>query len=113
MRREGTDTITGEGRFFAEPRDPRHRQYEALRAYFLEGLKSSEAARRFGYQAGSFRILCWRFRHGMDRDEASRIDASYPGILPITLLGEREGIGSAKPPPGCIQRGTFEARGTR
>src|SRR5207253_3200311 len=29
---------------------------------------SAEAARRFGYQPGSFRILCWRFRHSMDRD---------------------------------------------
>ncbi|MCI0354352.1 MAG: hypothetical protein L0099_04820, partial [Acidobacteria bacterium] len=28
----------------------------------------AEAARRFGYQSGSFRILCWRFRHHMDRD---------------------------------------------
>lgn len=59
--------ITKEGRFFVEPRHPRHRQYEALRAYFVEGLPTGEAARRFGYQPGSFRILCWRFRHGMDR----------------------------------------------
>jgi hypothetical protein len=52
-----------EDRFFLEPRHPRHRQYEALRAYFVEGLPSAEAARRFGYQPGSFRILCHRFRH--------------------------------------------------
>ena len=25
-------------------------------------------AQRFGYQPGSFRVLCWRFRHVMDRD---------------------------------------------
>jgi hypothetical protein len=25
-------------------------------------------ARRFGYQPGAFRVLCWRFRHEMDRD---------------------------------------------
>ena len=25
-------------------------------------------ARRFGYQPGAFRVLCWRFRHQMDRD---------------------------------------------
>ena len=50
------------------PRDPRHRQYEALRAYFVEGLPSAETAKKFGYQPGSFRILCWRFRHEMDRD---------------------------------------------
>ena len=62
------DTITEEARFFLEPAHPRQRQYEALRAYFAEALPSAEAARRFGYQPGSFRILCWRFRHRMDRD---------------------------------------------
>jgi len=30
-------------------RQPTHRQYEALRAFFVEGLCSAEAARRFGY----------------------------------------------------------------
>src|SRR5262245_50090469 len=54
--------------FFAEPRHPRQRQYEALRAYFLEGLPSSEVARRFGYHPGAFRILCWRFRHKKEND---------------------------------------------
>jgi hypothetical protein len=34
----------------------------------VEGQPSAEVARRFGYQPGSFRILCWRFRHSMDRD---------------------------------------------
>jgi hypothetical protein len=62
------DAITPEARFFTAPDHPRQRQYEALRAYFVEGLSSAEAARRFGYQPGSFRILCWRFRHVMDRD---------------------------------------------
>ncbi|MGH8647182.1 MAG: transposase [Gammaproteobacteria bacterium] len=37
--------------------------YEALRAYFLEGLPSKEAARRYGYTAGSFQVLCHQFRH--------------------------------------------------
>ena len=59
--------ITKETRFFLEPIHPRQRQYEALRAYFVEQLASAEAARQFGYQPGSFRILCWRFRHEMDR----------------------------------------------
>lgn len=55
-------------RFFLEPRHTRQRQYEALRAYFAEGLTSVQAAQRFNYQPGSFRLLCWRFRHEMDRD---------------------------------------------
>lgn len=56
------DAITTEARFFLEPGHPRQRQYEALRAYFVEGLPSPEAARRFGYTAGSFRVLCHKFR---------------------------------------------------
>jgi len=60
--------ITKDARFFLEPIHPRQRQYEALRAYFIEQLPSAEAAHQFGYQPGSFRILCWRFRHEMDRN---------------------------------------------
>jgi hypothetical protein len=65
---ETPHSFTNEGRFFLEPAHPRQRQYEALRAYFVEAVSSAEASRRFGYQPGSFRVLCWRFRHRMDRD---------------------------------------------
>jgi hypothetical protein len=51
-------------RFFSEPSTPRQRQYEALRAYFLEELPSVEVVKRFGYSAGAFRVLCHSFRHG-------------------------------------------------
>jgi transposase len=51
-------------RFFEEPATARQRQYEALRAYFLEEVQSAEAARSFGYSAGAFRVLCHAFRHG-------------------------------------------------
>ena len=50
-------------RFFLEPTSSTHRRYEALRAYFVEGLGSAEAAKRFGYTPGSFRVLCHEFRH--------------------------------------------------
>jgi len=56
-----------EGHFFLAPEKTTHRQYEALRAYFVEGLSSKEAARRFGYTPGSFRGLCHRFRKIEDR----------------------------------------------
>jgi hypothetical protein len=58
-----------EARFFLEPVNPLHRQYEALRAYFVEGLPSAEAARRFGYTSGAFRVLCHQFRHTHDVQE--------------------------------------------
>jgi hypothetical protein len=51
-----------------EPSSPTHRQYEALRAFFVEGLPSAEAARRFGYTEGSFRVLCSHFRKDPRRE---------------------------------------------
>ena len=53
--------------FFLSPQEPLHRQYEALRAYFVDRLPSVEAARRFGYSPGSFRVLCHQFRKNPDR----------------------------------------------
>src|SRR5215472_11924560 len=50
--------ITDCRRFFAEPATARQRQYEALRAFFLDGLTSKEVAHRFGYSHGAFRVLC-------------------------------------------------------
>ena len=56
--------VLTEQRFFLEPSCPRQRQYEALRAYFVEHRLSHEIARQFGYSPGSFRVLCHNFRHG-------------------------------------------------
>ena len=60
--------ITDCRRFFAEPATARQRQYEALRAFFLDGLTSKEVAHRFGYSHGAFRVLCHDFRRGLLRD---------------------------------------------
>ncbi len=49
-------------RFFVQPRSPKHRIYEALRAFFVEGRPSKQVARDFGYSAGSFQVLCHHFR---------------------------------------------------
>jgi len=52
-----------QAQFFLAPQSPLHRQYEALRAYFLDELSSTEVARRFDYSPGAFRVLCHQFRH--------------------------------------------------
>jgi hypothetical protein len=39
-----------------------HRQYEALRAIFVEGLGQDDVAERFGYTHGSMRQLVHQFR---------------------------------------------------
>jgi len=65
--------ITDLARVFLEPTTPTHRQYEALRAYFVEGLPSHVAAERFGYTPGSFRVMCHDFRR----------DPTRPFFLPL------------------------------
>ena len=49
-------------RFFLEPVLPKHRQYEALRAFLIEGRPAKEVARTFGYTLSSFHVLCHHFR---------------------------------------------------
>uniref|UniRef100_UPI0025C54DFE hypothetical protein n=1 Tax=Desulfonatronospira sp. TaxID=1962951 RepID=UPI0025C54DFE len=61
------EELTKTSRFFLEPKNSTHRQYEALRAYFVDKLSSEEAARKFGYSPGSFRVLCHQFRQNPDR----------------------------------------------
>jgi hypothetical protein len=53
--------LTYPRRFFLEPKQSKHRQYEALRAFYVEDRPSHEVARAFGYSAGAFRVLCHAF----------------------------------------------------
>jgi hypothetical protein len=59
--------LTDISRLFLEPSNATHRQYEALRAFFVDHLPSAEAARRFGYTPGSFRVLVHQFRQNPRR----------------------------------------------
>lgn len=59
--------LTDFSRPFLQPSNSTHRLYEALRAYFVEGRPAAEAARRFGYAPGSFRVLVHRFRQDPER----------------------------------------------
>jgi transposase len=58
-----------EALFFLAPEKLLHRQYEALRAFFVEGLSAAEVAERFGYTHGAFRVMCTRFRQNVDKQE--------------------------------------------
>jgi len=60
-------------RRFLEPANSTHRQYEALRAFFVEGVPSAEVATRFGYTPGSFRVLVHEFRNRPERDFFIRV----------------------------------------
>jgi transposase len=60
--------ITKPARFFLVPNSPKQRQYEALRACFVEGISSAEAAKRFGYTPGTLRVMCSHFRKNPSLD---------------------------------------------
>jgi len=62
-----SNQLSSEARFFLEPGLPKHRQYEALRAYFAEEMPAKEVASRFGYSPGAFHVMCHKFRNDPDR----------------------------------------------
>ena len=49
-------------RFFLEPSGASHRQYEALRAVFVDGCSQKEVAQRFNYSYGALRLLVGQVR---------------------------------------------------
>src|SRR5271157_33162 len=68
-------------RRFLEPTNSAHRHYEALRAFFVDGIPSAQAAARFGYTPGSFRVLVHQFRNDPSRRffSSSTREARLPG----------------------------------
>jgi hypothetical protein len=60
--------LTDLSQVFLEPTNATQRQYEALRAFFVEGIPSAEVARSFGCTPGSFRVLVHQFRQNPRRD---------------------------------------------
>jgi len=51
-----------DGQFFLEPQQTFHRQYEALRAVFVEGQPLEPVAVRFGYKVSTLQAMISRFR---------------------------------------------------
>lgn len=59
--------LTSLAKHFLEPTNATQRQYEALRAYVIDGCPGPEVAARFGYTYGSFRVLVHHFRKDPNR----------------------------------------------
>jgi hypothetical protein len=89
MVRSTNSTLTHEPatQFFLAPESTLQRHYEALRAFFVDRLPSATTARRFGYTAGSFRVLCHQFRH--DPDFRARFFAEGARGQPTAPVRER------------------------
>ncbi len=51
-----------DSQFFLEPQQALHRQYEALRAVFVEGQPRESVALRFGYKVATLQSMVSRFR---------------------------------------------------
>jgi transposase len=52
------------GEYFTDPAEPAQRRYEALRAYFVDGLQASEVAARFGYSPQVVHQMASELRQG-------------------------------------------------
>jgi len=50
--------------YFSQPSEPAQRRYEALRAYFVDGLAASEVAARFGYSPANVHQMASDLRAG-------------------------------------------------
>lgn len=51
-------------KFFCHPQTPGQKQYEALRAFYVEHVPGDEVARRYGYTYAAFNSLRQRFKRG-------------------------------------------------
>jgi Transposase DDE domain len=72
---------------FLTPTNATHRQYEALRAYFVERQPGPEVARRFGYTPGSLHQLIHQFRRQPNR--RFFVEPPRPGAKTRDPLRER------------------------
>ena len=59
--------------FFLQPKSVAHKQYEALRMYYIEGNPAHEVAQRFGYTYRAFTSLVSSFREKLGEDQSGSI----------------------------------------
>jgi hypothetical protein len=76
--------------FFLEPVSTFHRQYEALRAFFVNRHKVKEVAATFGYSETSLRSMICRFRAGCQHGEVPPFSLSPDaGGLPAKVVASK------------------------
>lgn len=69
--------------FFTAPQQVNQRRYEALRAFFVDGLSHAEVAGRFGYTRGTMIALVRDYRAGkLDLFAPARKPGPAPGTAP-------------------------------
>jgi hypothetical protein len=79
----GGSTQSGAAEFFTTPEQVNHRRYEALRAFFVDGLTHAEAGERFGYTRWAMVNLVRDHRAGkLDLFAPTRKPGPPPGTTP-------------------------------
>jgi transposase len=72
-----------QGEWFTAPEQVSHRRYEALRAFFVDGLTHAQAAQRFGYTRWTMVDLVRKFRRGeLDLFAAAGRPGPPAGVAP-------------------------------
>ena len=61
--------------FFLNPQTISQKQYEALRAYYVENKTAKEVAAEFGYKHRGFTSIVLNFNKKLDQDEGILIDS--------------------------------------
>ena len=80
---------TGCRGFFLEPVATYHRQYEALRAFFIEGRHLHDIAQQFGYRETSLRSMVCRFRAQVQAGEVPPFLGNRPWAPPAAASSSR------------------------
>jgi len=79
--------------FFTQPTQTYHRQYEALRAVFVDARKQKEVAEQFDFTYGTMRQLVFDFRQlvdGQDKpSESPFFETLLPAATPPTIRVNR------------------------
>ncbi len=79
----GGSTLDPEVGFFTTPQQVNHRRYEALRAFFVDGLSHAQAGQRFGYTPAAMASLVRDYRAGkLDLFAPARKPGPAPGTAP-------------------------------
>ena len=79
--------------FFLEPAETYHRQYEALRAFVVEGRRLKEIAQQFGYPESSLRSLVCRLRNPVKTDAVPPfLGSRWSGGRRVAPVGKRQSV---------------------
>ena len=77
-------------RYFAEPGLPAHRQFLALRRFFLDGCGAEEVAAEFGYSANTVYTLARNFKGKLRRCAELGEDPFFQALRPGRKMADRD-----------------------